>query len=362
MKPSTTIAFERLHNLHLFGNPAGSPENAVQSLVAIQAQDFSATKWGLGVRSGTTDLEVESAFCDGRILRTHVLRPTWHFVVPDDIRWLLALSAPRVLAASALQFRKLELDATVFDKSIKVFRKALRGGRQLTREGLRALLEKAGVVTHGELRLSHILMQAELHAVICSGARDGKHFTYALLDDRAPDARALDANDGLVELAARFFVSRGPASIQDFAKWSWLTLTACRQGLEGCKSRLEERKIDGVSYWSTPGINASEPVQPVAHLLSIYDEYVSSYKDRGAIGRAVDGPKLVAMGNALTGIVLVNGQIVGSWKRTQKKSEVAVDVKLLRKLSKTERAAVVVTAEQYAAFNNKKLQLKIINS
>lgn len=331
----------------------------MQSLVAVQAQDFAGAKWGLGVRSGATDSEVELAFSEGRILRTHLLRPTWHFVVPDDIRWLLSLTGPRVLAASATQFRKLELDAVVFDKSIKAFRKALKDGQQLTREELRTRLEKAGVATRGELRMSYILMQAELEAVICSGAREGKQFTYALLDDRAPDARAVDRNDALVELARRFFASRGPASVQDFAKWSWLTLAACRQGLEGCKATMEEQKLGGVSYFSAANASAVQPLRPVAHVLSIYDEYISSYKDRSAIGRAADVPTLMAMGNALTGIVLLNGQISGTWKRTQRKNEVAVDVQPLRKISKTERTAVESTAHAYAHFNNTKLQLTI---
>lgn len=347
--------------MHLFGNPVSSVELAVQSLVAVQAQDFSLTKWGLGVRTGATDSEVELAFREGRILRTHLLRPTWHFVVPADIRWLLTVTGPRVMAASAAQFRKLELTPTVFDRCIKVFRKALKDAPHLAREELRTLLEQAGVVTRGELRMSYILMQAELEAIICSGPREGKQFTYALLDDRAPNARTLRNDDAVVELARRFFATRGPASISDFAKWSWLTLTACRRGLEGCKTELEERMIDGVPFYSAPSAEVLRPPKPVAHLLSIYDEYISSYKDRGAISRPSDGPKLVAMGNALTGIALVDGSIVGSWKRTQRKNDIAVDVMLLRKLSKAERSAVELTALQFANFNYSKLQLTFTN-
>lgn len=362
MKPSTTIAFERLHNLHLHGNPTATPEDAVRSLVAVQAQDYAGTKWGLGVRSGANDANLELAYSEGRILRTHLLRPTWHFVVPDDIRWLLSLSAPRVLAASAGQFRRLELDTKTFDRSIKVFRKALGHGRQLARENLRVLLEKSGIITRGELRLSCILMQAELEAVISSGARDGKQFTYALLDDRAQSAPTLHPDDAVVELARRYFTSRGPAAVQDFAKWSWLTLTACRKGLEGCKNQLEERKIDGVSYWSAPTASRPALEQPVAHLLSIYDEYISSYKDRGAIISAANGPKLVAMGNALTGIAMIDGCIVGTWKRTQQKDNVSVAVALLRKLTKAEKLALAHTAEQYAKFNGTSLKLAFTHS
>lgn len=334
-----------------------SAEQAVQSLVAVQAQDYPGAKWGLAERSGATEAQIEVALSEGRILRTHLLRPTWHFVVPDDIRWLLELSRPRILAASAAQFRKLELDASVFERSTRVFRKALKGQNFFDREALRTLLEKAGVATRGDLRMSYILMQAEIEAVICSGPRIGKQFTYALLDERAPTARRLVPNDAVVELARRFFTTRGPASVQDFAKWSWMTLTACRAGLEGCKGELEERKIDGVSYWSVPSSPEPKRSQAVAHLLSIYDEYFSSYKDRGAIIGAADGKQLVAMGNALTGVVLVDGAIVGTWKRVQRKQTVNVDISPLRKLLVREKLAVVQTAERFAEFNGSKAEI-----
>lgn len=357
MKPSQSIAFERLHNLHLFGNPVDSPEGAVRSLVAVQAQDYAGAKWGLAERSRASDAAIEDAFHDGRILRTHLLRPTWHFVVPEDIRWLLSLSKARVLAASTAQFRKLELDDSVFKRTIKVFQKALKGQNFLDRDALRVVLEKAGVATRGDLRMSYILMQAEIEAVICSGPRMGKQFTYALLDERASNARVLSTDEALAELTQRFFATRGPATVQDFAKWSWLTLTACRKGIATCGAHLEERNIDGVSHWSLPSSTIATRDKPVAHLLSIYDECFSSYKDRSSTMRPGDGEKLVAISNALTGVVLVDGAIVGTWKRIQRKQTFAVDVSLLRKLLVREKQSVIETAERLAEFNGSKADI-----
>jgi hypothetical protein len=149
---------------------------------AVQAQDYGAAKWALGLRSrGTTDNDIEQAFNDGVILRTHVMRPTWHFVSPADIRWLLALTAPRVHATNAHRYRELELDDAARRHCNNAIVKALQGGKQLTRAELASALQQAGIATNDSQRITYILMKAELDGIICSGARYGKQFTYALL-------------------------------------------------------------------------------------------------------------------------------------------------------------------------------------
>lgn len=345
---SEAIRRARLHNLHLLGNSQPAPEQVVESLVAVQAQDYAGTKWGIGLRSqGASDVSVEQACSDGRILRTHALRPTWHFVIPDDIRWLLSLTGPRVLQSSAALFRRMELDAPVLSRAMRVIEKTLEGG-ECTRDELRAPLEQAGVNTRGDLRMSYILIHAELHALVCSGARKGNQFTYALLDRRAPDARTLGPADAVAELAERYFQTRGPASLHDFAKWSGLTIKACRAGLESCRARFDEHVIDGETYWAPP--LAAPVASNVAYLVSIYDEYVSSYRNRSVMGKPGLTPKLIAMGNALTGIVLLDGQIVGTWKRTLKKDSVNVAITMLTRLTKAARIAITGNAEEYARF------------
>src|SRR5438093_4214307 len=166
------IAHRRLHNQHITRRTLETPQALVEWLGAVQAQDFAAAKWALGLRlQGLTDDDIEQAFTNGAILRTHVMRPTWHFVSPADIRWLLALTAPRVHAASAYYTRKLELDDAVFRCTHTVLANTLQGGKQLTRDELASALQQAGVATEGEQRVTYIIMRAELDGIICSGAR-----------------------------------------------------------------------------------------------------------------------------------------------------------------------------------------------
>jgi len=205
------IAHERLQNQHLASPQLTKPGEVVQWLGAVQAQDFYGAKWALGLRmKNATDEAIEKAFARGEILRTHVMRPTWHFVAAADIRWLLQLTAPRVNSRNAYYYRKLELDDAVFKRSNKALAKALSGGRQLTREVLRTAVQKAGVPCDDLLRFIHILLRAELDGVICGGARKGKQFTCALLDDRAPETKRRTREDALAELTRRYFTRYSP--------------------------------------------------------------------------------------------------------------------------------------------------------
>ena len=189
--------------------------------------------WGYGWIT-QVDADIERAFTNGSILRTHLLRPTWHFVLPSDIRWLLALTGPRVNKLNDFMYRREGLDEAILQKSQDVIANALQGGHQFTRDELGMLLENAGIQMKKGQYLAYILMSAELNGVICSGARRGKQFTYALMDDRVPKTSLLGQDEALSELSRRYFISRGPASIADFAKWSGLTKAEARRGLGIC--------------------------------------------------------------------------------------------------------------------------------
>jgi hypothetical protein len=348
---NSAIAHQRLANQRIAADPFEQPAEVVHWLGAVQAQDFAGAKWALGLRMrAATDEIVEQAFTQGAILRTHLLRPTWHFVTPADIHWMLALTAPRVHALNAPYYRKLELGQDLFQRSTTALTQALQGGNQLTRDELRAILAQAGIATAGELRMSYILMRAELDGVICSGSRRGKQFTYALLSERAPQVRRLEHDHALAELARRFFLSRGPASVHDFARWSGLTVTDARAGLEAIKSQLQLEQVDGQSYWRSPSTPAAPDRAPKAVLLSIFDEYISGYKDRSAVVEANYGAKLQSLGNALTAIVVVDGQVVGTWKRTLKKDAVVVETDIFAALTTAQSQAVTAAIDQYAVF------------
>ena len=346
------IAQARLRNQRISGDPVDSPGQVAQWLVAVQAQDYAGAQWALGLRlpPGSVAADVDRALAEGTILRTHVLRPTWHFVAPADIRWLLALTAPRVHAVNGTIYRQQGLDGATLARGHRALAAALEGGRQLTRDELRDALERDGVAIGSGLRLAYIIMSAELDGVICSGARRDKQFTYALLDDRAPDAKILAREDALAELAGRYFRSRGPATVQDLAKWSGLTVADARRGLEAVEMQLENVRVGDQVYWFPPPGAALTPTSPSAHLLSIYDEYVSGYKDHSAIGGDEVGTRLMALGNALRFIIVIDGRIAGTWRRTLKKGAVVIETNLFRPLTEDERHAVALAADRYAAF------------
>jgi len=343
-------------NLPTFGKPV----EVVNWLGAVQAQDYFGAKWSLGLRMRTaTDSAIDQAFNDGSILRTHLLRPTWHFVTPKDIRWLLALTAPQVHKINSYMVRNVELDDSIFKRSDTILAKALAGGNQLTRDELKGVLEGAGIAADNGVRASYLLMHAELQGIICSGPRRGKQFTYALLDDRAPQTEIFAREEALAELAQRYFVSRGPATVQDFANWSSLTLMDARNGLEAIKDGLEHETIGKQTYWF---LRPRAPIMtdsPTAHLLSVYDEYITSYKNRSAMAGEALTKQFSAMGNALQYVIVIDSKFVGTWKRVIKKDMVIVQLNPLLKLSKDEYRAVAAAAERYGTFLGLPVELEI---
>lgn len=345
----------RLANQRIGVAPLATPDEVVSWLGAVQAQDYSGAKWALGLRMrAATDRDLDQAFSEGQILRTHLLRPTWHFVTPGDIHWLLALTAPRVHAVNAGMYRKLGLDLTTMKRSQALLVAALQGGEQRTRAELGQALEKGGVAAADGLRLAYILMAAELDALVCSGARRGKQFTYALLDERAPSTRTLDHTEALAELARRFFLSRGPATVHDFSKWSGLTVTEARRGLEAVADRLEQERNGNLNYWFSTGATAWEQVRrPAVDLVSIYDEYISGYKDRSDIVTAEHATRLVALDNDLSYVIVLDGQIVGTWKRKFQPDAVLVETNLFVRLTENENEALACAARRYAAFQGR---------
>lgn len=345
------IARQRLHNQHITRQTLETPQALVEWLGAVQSQDFAAAKWALGLRlPGVTDDDIEQAFTDGAILRTHVMRPTWHFVSPVDIRWLLALTAPRVHAATAYYTRKLELDDAMFMRSQDVLANALQGGKQLTRDELASALQQAGIATEGEQRVTNIMMRAELDGVICSGARRGKQFTYALLAERAPQARSLDRDEALAELTLRYFMSHGPAAAQDFVWWSGLTAADVRTGLAMVTSHLLHETIDGQTYWFPPPAPPMQNLSQTAYLLPNFDEYTVGYTDRSAIFDTLHTNKLDPRSGLLANTMVLDGQIVGTWRRTFKKNAVAIEANPFVPLSNAEDHIFAAPANRYAEF------------
>lgn len=346
------IVRHRLANSYLTRPTFDNAADVVARFGAVQSQDYAGAKWAVAQRMlNAVDSTVDRAFNDGAIIRTHVLRPTWHFVAPEDLRWMLELTAPRVNAASAHMHRTFELDTKVFRKSNATFEKVLRDGKHLTREELREAFKRARVPIGDSIRFGYLLMRAETDAVICSGPRRGKQFTYALVDERVPPGKNPDRDEALGELALRYFTTRGPATIHDFAWWSGLTIADARKAQQAVASRLEHVTYEEQSYWFADSGATARAESRVVHLLPNYDEYFIGFRDRSAIRD--DGRQLftkTAREVVSAHIVFINGLVVGGWRRTLAKGAVRVELTPLTSLSSAERKAIAKAAEGYGAF------------
>ncbi len=340
----------RLNNNGLSHSQFKNAADAVSHLGAVQAQDFAAAKWALGLRiKNSTDKDIEKAFNEGRILRTHVMRPTWHFVAPEDIRWMLELTAPRVKRLLMHYNRRLELDDTLFAKSNTAIVKALQSHKYLTRQELKAILANTGINSNVQ-RLAHIIMWAELDGLICSGPRRGKQFTYALLEERVVNARKLSWEQALAKLALNYFTSHGPAQLEDFSWWSGLGVKDARDALDSIKSGLKQVKLDDKTYWLSARTKEPEQNSPSAFLLSIYDEYTIAYKDRSNISGARDIERMISRGNASTAVIILDGRVAGSWNKALKKNTVEIRLNPFRKFNKDEQEALESEVARYGRF------------
>lgn len=376
-----TIAEIRMRRQRLWGEPLTSAAEVVGWLVAVQAQDFFGSKWsvaqrmarapaagvpattartagtattaGTAITTGTaspvTEAELDAAFDAGEILRTHLLRPTWHFVTPADIRGLLALTAPRVHAVNAGAYRRIGVDGPVLAVLEKVLLTALTAGPQ-TRPALQQAISNAGIDLSVPTRLSTLLMHAELDGLICSGPRIGNQFSYRLLDDVVPAPASIDLDAVAVDLALRYLRSRGPATAHDLAAWSGLTVTSCRTALAHARPAVRESVVDGVAYWDAVEPAIERPDRPRASLLSVFDEYLAGYRDRYGTAAPETAARLRAMGNELTGVVALDSQLIGSWKRRSAGTSLAVDVRLFVDLDEDARASVQAATHRLARY------------
>ena len=339
------IVARRLRGTLLVGSRHTDATDVVRVLGAVQAQDFPGAKWALGMRvPGSTDASIQREVDSGRILRTHVMRPTWHFVAAEDIRWMQALTGERVNRTMGYYNTEFRLDAKVFARSHAVMEKALSGGKALTRQELRALLEKKIGPTSGQ-RLARVVMQAECTGLICSGPMRGKQFTYSLIEERSPRSRVLDRDEALRELAMRYFPTRGPATPQDFAWWSGLTVADANRAILMAAQAFESIEVNGRRYWQGAGTRDVK-LRPSAHLLPNYDEFFIGYRDRGAIGERLRSSKSVMGGSALIAhVIAVNGQLVGGWKNLANPR-----LRLGVKLTPAERKLVDAELKKLSAF------------
>jgi hypothetical protein len=343
------IARIRLLQQKITGKKYGSAKDTVHWMGAMQAQDYAMAKWAVGIRTnGATVGTVQSALDKGEILRTHVLRPTWHFVSSDDIYWMLELTAPHLLSSLKARQRELELTAKVLEKCQRIFEMKLKGHCHTTRDELKHELTKAKIRVDNN-RSSHIFLWAESEGILCSGADKNGKQTYALLPERVPKPGAVKREDALAHLARRYFMSHGPATLQDFTWWSGLPVGDARNALEMIKPDVVSETIGSHTYWR-PSSLAIPKKENSTHLLPAFDEYLISYKDRSAALSLDDHKKSVSNNGIFWPVVVINGQVTGRWKRSVKKGKVIIETEYFRRHSKSELNWIEKAANTFSEF------------
>lgn len=347
----------RLYNQKITHSDLTSPADVVRRMGALQAQDFIMSKWAIGLRmQNSTEEMINREIDSGRIIRTHVLRPTWHIVSAEDVYWIIELSAPQIKALLSYRDKRLGLTAEIFLKANKIIVKSLEGNRHKTREELIPELKNAGIRVD-ENRASHIFLRAEIEGLVCSGKRVNNKPSYTLLEEWVPVKNTMkDREAALQELAIRYFETRGPATVRDFEWWSGLSLKDSKLALSMNKGHLQSRSVDGQEYWYNE-VSFNEKHNANNLLLPAYDEFLISYRDRSAVMQTIENEQVVSKNGIFYPTILINGIVVGTWKRNLKNGIATImlepftnETDLVAKLEKS--------IAGYSAFINRKIEVK----
>ncbi len=351
------IPFVRLTQQKITHQDLTTPQDIAGYMGAIQAQDLEMSKWAIGQRMpNSTKGIIENALNDGSLVRTHILRPTWHIVAGKDIRWMMALTGKNIKTLAGTYERKLGMDATLFIKANDLIIKALEGGKSLTRQEIMQELERGGIKTDSS-RAVHFMMNAETDAIVCNGTPKGKEITYALLDEKVPKGTIMSKEESLYALAKVYFKSHAPATLHDFHWWSGLSMTDARAGLQSVKADLEEIMIDGKTYFQPKDL-AVVDAQDSFFLLPAFDEYCVSYKDRNAIFDKKWHGQAITSNGIFKPIVVINGKVEGVWKRTIQKNKVLIEASFFDASKKIDIAKLQSAAQRLGEFLELEVEIK----
>lgn len=342
------VARWRLHTQHLSA-PAPDATSVVERLLCIQAENVSQTAWAVATRTANPAAADLAALVDsGKVVRTHVLRPTWHYARVEDIGWLLELTAPRVRKTTGQGLTVAGgLDQEQIDRVSEVVLATLAATTDRTRDEIAAALAEQGL-DPGGFALMLLLADLELQRLVISGRpRDGVH-TYARYEDRVPRT-PFDRDEALGTLALRYFTGHGPATVDDLAYWATLTRGDAKAGLAAVQDRLASFEHDGRTYWHAPGEEPPTAArEPRGHLLLILDELYRGYQDSRML---IDAAGIVPRGRETAiGMAVVDGQMVARAKRTVTARKVRFDLTPYDGLRPGDREAVDEAATRYAAF------------
>jgi hypothetical protein len=341
----------RLFNQHITHTRFNTLAEIVRWMGAMQAQDYHQAVWALGARlPHSTIQDIENALSNADIIRTWPMRGTIHFVSPSDARWMLQLGATRMIAKDQTRQKQLELDTDILGRCEDVLREALDGRKIMSRPDVLQTLENAGISTASQ-RGYHILWYLAQKGVLCIGPTIEKEQTFTLLEQWVHEHRHLNRDEALVELATRYFISHGPATQQDFVWWAGLTVGDAKQAIEGAKPKLVSETIDKKVYWWGSDAPTKPIPQDSAVLLAGYDEYLLGYTDRTAVLDPQFSNQVCPGGNGVFAPMLVlDGQIVGTWRRTFKKNAVQISFALFMPMSASDTTRLETAAQRYGEF------------
>jgi hypothetical protein len=344
----STIIQQRLYNQGLSTKPFHSAEEVCAFLGPIQGQDYPGAKWSIGLRTNLAEPDIEDEINSRKIVRSWPLRGTLHLVNASDLRWILALTRPFGIKAYSSLYKKHELTEKILTKCFNILTGLMKDGKSVTRQEITSALNKKGIST-GDSRSSLILYRAAVQGLICFGARRGKQFTYALLDEWIPASNPFPADEALYTLSKKYFQSRGPASLKDFMWWSGLPKSEASKGIDMIKPEFIQEEFEGTSYYF-PEVKAEIPKATGTLLLPGFDEYLLGYSDRSAV---LDIPflEILKQGNAMfLSTIVVKGRVLGSWRRTFKKDSVLIETKLLQRSSKKSIPGLERAMKHYGKF------------
>ncbi len=311
------LADIRLHAQQLVAPQFDDPSELIRWMGMVQAQEYGSAKWAVALRLRTpVAAGVEEALRAGRILRMHIMRPTWHFIAAEDVRWMLRLSAQRIRRANAsfANGNGCGLDEADYLRCNELLERMLEGGNHLTRQQIAEKLERRGLAADTP-RLNRLMMRAETDGVVCSGADRAGKPTYALLAERVPQAADLSEEEALARLALRYFRSHAPATLDDFVWWSGLTVGEARRGIGALDGELLRETFGGREYLLHESCGANRTAPAHAHLLPAFDEYLIAYKDRSDVLAQEHRARAFNTFGTFRPVLLHGGRIVGRWSR-----------------------------------------------
>jgi hypothetical protein len=340
----------RLLNQHISSLKFTSPMEAVKWMGAVQAQDYLGSLWAVGLRvQNSTEKSIEQSFADRKIIRTWPMRGTLHFVAASYARWMLGLLSRRLIAFTSGREKRVGLNSDILDRCRDIFINAMQGGKQLQRDDMYKLLEENGIPT-GNFAGIHVLARMSYDCVICFGPRNGKQHTFVLFDEWVPASKSMTHDEALSELTLRYFTSHGPATIQDFAWWTGMTLTEARLGLEMVKPQLDHLEMEDQVYWLNKIMPEFKDNPKTISLLPAFDEYLVSYKDRSAAIEMKYRKQVYTNNGIFNPSILTNGVVTGSWKRTLKKEKVFIQPTFFVEPDKSQNDELEETFKEYCKF------------